>query len=342
MVMHEINGNRFYNESCITGTRENVEDNSVDLIITDPPYGIKGDQLHKHYNRNEEYVVDGYVEIPAEEYNDFSHQWIKEAERILKPNGQIYIVSGYTNLYDILDALRSTKLREINHIIWKYNFGVYTQRKYISSHYHILYYEKPGPGKRVFNRDCRYGPTEKTEKGGSRNYRDREDVWLINREYKPGREKNKNELPTALLVKMIQYSSVENDLVCDLFLGGFSTVRTAIGLKRRAMGFEISSAIFTKKIEEMKNLKPGFLLDTLREPLMENYENQGRKWESKEKKRLISRFSELMKDNNKSQTIKILSKEFGRGRWSIEKILKKYAPVTGRKRTNNRSIEEFG
>lgn len=59
-------GGKFYNTDCITGRRENIADGSVDLIITDPPYGIRGDQLHKHYDRKESFVIDGYVEVPAE------------------------------------------------------------------------------------------------------------------------------------------------------------------------------------------------------------------------------------------------------------------------------------
>ena len=43
-----------------------------------------------------------------------------------------YIISGYTNLPAILNALRQTSLQEMNHIIWKYNFGVYTRRKFVS------------------------------------------------------------------------------------------------------------------------------------------------------------------------------------------------------------------
>lgn len=238
----------FYNEDCITGSQKYINDNSIDLIITDPPFAIKGDTLHKHYNRNEEFVVEGYVEIPQKDYADFSIRWIKEAERILKPGGSIYIISGYTNLIDILNALRTTNLKEINHIIWKYNFGIFTTRKYVSSHYHILYYEKPGR-KREFNTESRYSLTAKQNKR-SLNYADREDVWIINREFKPGLIKNKNELPTKLLEKMIQYSSNEGDLICDFFLGGFSTAKVAKKLNRRIIGFEISKKIFDIKIKD--------------------------------------------------------------------------------------------
>jgi site-specific DNA-methyltransferase (adenine-specific) len=322
----EIYGNVFYNEDCITGAATHIPDGSVDLIITDPPYGIKGDKLHQHYNRNEKFVIDGYVEIPEDKYADFSLTWIKEAERILKPGGSIYIVSGYTNLYHILHALYQTNLEEINHIIWKYNFGVYTKTKYVSSHYHILYYQKPGK-RRTFNLESRYGTCEKTEDGRSLNYRDREDVWIINREYKPGKIKNKNELPYKLLKKIIQYSSNEGDLICDMFLGGFSTAIVAIGLNRRCIGFEISETMFkarTREIDQNNVIKPGFMIPELRKPVIKNLEKQGKAWTSQEEDYLRIRYRELRQSGqNKKDIIEIIGEELGRGRWSIEKAIKK-------------------
>jgi site-specific DNA-methyltransferase (adenine-specific) len=312
---------RFYNEDCVAGAKKHLAADSVDLIITDPPYGINGDELHQHYNRDEEFVVEGYVDVPASEYGEFSLNWIREAERILKPGGSIYIVSGYTNLYHILHALRQTELEEINHIIWKYNFGVYTSKKYVSSHYHILYYQKPG-GERTFNLESRFGLEEKDPEGGSLNYQDREDVWIINREYKPGQVKNKNELPTALLVKMIQYSSNEGDLVCDMFLGGFSTAKVAIGLNRRAVGFEVAPRIFAAKVSEMEAIEPGFLLPGLRVPRIEKRANRGKPWTDADREFLQSRFDQLIRaGKTKKDAIAIVGRELGRGRWAIERML---------------------
>ncbi|MCD6412757.1 MAG: site-specific DNA-methyltransferase [Elusimicrobia bacterium] len=314
---------KLYNEDCIQGARKHLKDNSIDLIITDPPYGIKGDKLHKHYNRAEEYVLQGYIEVPQEEYAQFSYRWIKEAERVLKPGGSIYIVSGYTNLIDILNALRQTRLKEINHIIWKYNFGVYTKTKFVSSHYHILYYRKPG-GHYTFNTFCRYSADERDETGISSNYRDREDVWIINREYKPGQIKNKNELPKELLMKMILYSSNAGDLICDFFLGGFSTAKVAIGLNRNVCGFEKSKDAYTYQIKEMKKIKPGGLLEIIKKPKQCFLFNQGKIWSETQKNEVIEKYRNYRKSNNKSKKtiIKNIAREFGRGYFSILNVLK--------------------
>lgn len=312
----------FYNIDCIEGAKKYLNNASIDLIITDPPYGIGGDMLHKHYNRNEDWVLDGYIEVLPEEYPDFTFQWIKEAERVLKPGGAIYIVSGYTNLRHILNALAATTLKEVNHIIWKYNFGVYTKKKYISSHYHILYYVKPG-GEPVFNTHCRYADAEKNEEAsGSLNYQDREDVWTINREYKPGKVKNKNELPTQLLSKIIQYSSNEGDMVCDFFLGSFSTAKVAIGLNRRACGFEKSQIAFSYQINEVEKMPSGSLLGTLRIPAENKYFNQGKPLKEVDRGEIIRRYKSL-KENGWSKKIIIdqLGDELGRGPWSLAKII---------------------
>ena len=293
----------------------------MDLIISDPPYGIQGDRLDRHYNRNENHVIDGYVEVPASEYSAFSENWIKQAERILKPGGSIYIVSGYTNLVHILNALQKTQLQEKNHLIWKYNFGVYAKTKYISSHYHILYCTKKGK-RHTFNTFSRYADFEKSENGGSSNYKDREDVWIINREFKPGQTKNKNELPTQLLIKMIQYSSSEGDVVCDMFLGSFSTAKVAKGLNRRAIGFEISKSAFDHQKKEFEKLETGYLLDQIRKPPKNRFLNQGKPISPADRNQILrDHATHVNCGMSKRESLQTLSEKFGRGYWSILKIV---------------------
>lgn len=312
----------FYNEDCIIGAQKYLKDNSVDLIISDPPYGIEGDKLDKHYNRDECNVIDGYVEVEENEYSEFSLRWIKEAARVLKPGGSIYIVSGYSQLRHVLNALAQTKLKEKNHIIWKYNFGVYTSKKFISSHYHILYYVKPPTNKVTFNTNAFYADFEKNNAGGSLNYLDREDVWIINREYKPGQKKNKNELPKSLLTKMILYSSNPNDLVCDFFLGSFSTAKVAKGLGRNSCGFELNKNAFDFQSEEIKKIEFGAYLSEKNEVPKNKKINKGKTLTKLEIDSILMEYNQLIKKGKSKKTsIDIISENYGRGYWSILNII---------------------
>ncbi|MDR2170892.1 MAG: site-specific DNA-methyltransferase [Planctomycetaceae bacterium] len=312
----------FYNLDCIEGAQKYLKSNSVNLIICDPPYGINGDKLDKHYNRDESNVLDGYVEVSQKDYPEFSARWINEAARVLRPGGSIYIVSGYSQLRHILNALANTELQERNHIIWKYNFGVYTSKKFISSHYHILYYVKPPCNNLTFNTNAFFADNEKSENGGSMNYLDREDVWIINREYKPGQIKNKNELPKSLLTKMILYSSNPNDMVCDFFLGSFSTAKIAIGLGRQACGFELNKNAFDYQIKEIEKIKSGELLPELRNVPENKLFNKGKPLTQDEIKKIITEFSQLtQKGITKKMACNSISEKYGRGYWSILNIV---------------------
>ena len=243
---------KIYNEDCITGSPQHFEDESVDLMICDPPFGIKESTMDKHYNRLDSNVIGGYIEAP-ENYYQFSYDWITQAKRILKPNGSIYIISGWTNLLDVLSACRKIDLFLINHIIWKYNFGVYTSKKFVSSHYHILYLKKNKKSNPVFNTNCRFSSSEKSDKNRSLLYSDMEDVWMINKEYKPNQIKNQNKLPENLVRKIILYSSNKNDTVCDFFLGNFTTAIVSKKLGRTPAGFEINKNAFDHNMSVLAN-----------------------------------------------------------------------------------------
>jgi site-specific DNA-methyltransferase (adenine-specific) len=227
---------KVYNQSCIDGMREHVKDNSVDQIFTDPPYGIDGDELDIHYHRDESNVVPGYIDVPLSQYAKFSQEWISECARVLRPGGSLYIVSGYTNLHHVLNALHSTELEEVNHIIAKYTFGVNATKKWVSSHYHILFWEKPAKGKqkRTFNNSYKYTDNKDS-------YNDRLSVQDMPRDYKPGQIKNKNQLSEDFIEKFIRYSSNRGDTVLDCFGGGLTTGRTALRWGRNFIGFELNT-----------------------------------------------------------------------------------------------------
>ena len=130
--------NRIYNKNCLEGMKS-ISNNSIDLIITDPPFAIDFKSKKANYNRTAHRVLDGYKEIPKNEYYDFTRNWIKGSFRILKNTGSMYVFSGWNNLKDILNALDEIGFTTTNHIIWKYQFGVVTRKKFVTSHYHCLF-----------------------------------------------------------------------------------------------------------------------------------------------------------------------------------------------------------
>jgi site-specific DNA-methyltransferase (adenine-specific) len=309
---------KIYNEDCVEGAKK-IKDQSVDLIICDPPFGINETSFHKHYARNEANIIDGYIEAP-EDYQEFSNRWIAEAKRILKPTGTLYIISGWSKLREILNSCHYNNMNIINHCIWKFNFGVNTTKKWVTSHYHVLMIGDPK--KITFNTFCRFGQKEKDENDKSLLYKDMEDVFVINKEFQQGEMKNKNKLPDELIKKLLLYSSKEGDVVCDFFMGNFTTAYCSLKFGRNCIGFEMNKNSYDHHVNKLKNVAFGENLRKLKLVDDGKPKNQGKKIEKDEKEQIIIRFNELRKTLNKKNSIQILENEFGRGKFSIINILK--------------------
>jgi site-specific DNA-methyltransferase (adenine-specific) len=224
---------------CISGMK-NLPKECIDLVIADPPFGIDFSSKENLYNRNSDLVPSGYKEVAPTEYLEFTKAWIQEVPRILKNTGSIYIFSGWTHLKEILDAIqcKSSKLTIINHLIWKYQFGVFTRRKFVTSHYHVLFCVK-NPKKYFFNKIEHYP----------------EDVWEIPRKYKPGQIKNRTKLPEEVVSRCIHFSSRPGDLIFDPFMGNGTTAVCAKANYRHFLGYEINrnlKAIIEKNLNTIQ------------------------------------------------------------------------------------------
>lgn len=235
--MEKLEFNKIYNMDSIEGMK-GIPNSTIDLVITDPPFAIDFKAKRNNYNRTSSMVLEGYNEISRERYYDFTLKWMKELYRVLKESGSMYVFSGWNNLKDILIAIDELGFITVNHIIWKYQFGVVTKRKFVTSHYHCLYVCK-NDKKRKFSPYSRYGKEEKNKDGGSLHYRDKEDVWFIKREYWTGDQKTPTKLPAELIKKILMYSSEEGDIVLDPFLGSGQVAVVSKMLSRQYIGFEI-------------------------------------------------------------------------------------------------------
>lgn len=236
---------------CLEGL-PHVENESIDLIITDPPFALDFKASKANYNRKDSNVLSGYVEIAPEHYLNFTRAWMQEAFRCLKTCGSMFVFSGWTNLKDILIALDEVGFVTVNHIIWKYQFGVVCKRKFVTSHYHCLYVCKNDKTRKFFN-SARYSQEDKTESGGSKRYQDLEDVWHIKREYWRGQIKTQNKLPSEIIQKILLYTSEPGDLVLDPFIGSGQVAVVCKQNNRKFIGFEIVSDYYTFAKERIEN-----------------------------------------------------------------------------------------
>jgi len=213
----------------------NVELNvKADLIFADPPFGIDFKGNLGTYNRTPDAL--SYIEVSREEYPKFIRDLAEWCYNNLKPNGSMWLVSGWNNLRWVLDAIEDVGFIQLNHVIWKYQFGVFTRRKFVTSHYHLLLLIKDEENY-TFNKPEHYS----------------EDVWMIKRPYHRGEETAGNELPDELVERCIKVSSNPRDLVIDPVLGSGTTMKACLKLNRRCIGIELNRNL-EKRIRE--KLKP--------------------------------------------------------------------------------------
>ena len=129
-----IEHNIIHNEDCILGMKK-IKDNSVDIIISDPPYNIGKD----FGNDSDKQEMDDYL--------IWCDCWIKECIRILKPNGTLYIY-GFS---EILAFIRVRINIHVRWIIWHYTNKVTPSLNFWQrTHESILCCSKEKPN---FNRD---------------------------------------------------------------------------------------------------------------------------------------------------------------------------------------------
>lgn len=237
-----------YNEDCFLRLPK-IKSNSVDLIIVDPPYGIK-------------YQEEEWDDI--KDFINYSEIWIKECFRILKDTGSFYSFMGWTNaakfklLIDRFGIIRNwiTWIRHKGRGSTKnYNsvaeFILYYTKtdKYIFNSYkllkkHVIPYMKDGKPRGWFTDQngikCRW-----TGLSNAWNYTA---PWWSMHEYTG----HPTQKPEMLIERIILASSNEGDLVLDPFMGSGTTGAVCKKLDRQFIGIEKSKVYFnicTKRIE---------------------------------------------------------------------------------------------
>ncbi len=226
---------------------KSFDNNSIDLIIADPPYNVGKDYGNNSDKQN------------FEEYIDFTKQWLTECHRILKNDGTIYIFIGFryiSYLYQILE--KDLNMHFINWITWHYTQGIGKTKGFSPRHDDILMFSKSPSYK--FNIDDIRIPQKYYRKVNNMRGANPGDVWEISHIHycQEGRQKHPTQKPEALIERMILASSDENDLVLDPFSGSGTTLRVCQQLNRNCIGIEINEDYVSSTKKRLESKFEGF------------------------------------------------------------------------------------
>ncbi len=220
--------NKIYNEDCLKGMKK-IPDNSVDLVVTDPPYLVnyktnhRKDKSHRFNNvilndDNEQLIID----------------YINECYRIMKPNTAMYMFCSSSKV-DFFKQQLEKKFKIKNMIIWvKNNHTAGDLQASFGRKYEIIFLVNKGrkklEGKRIT------------------------DVWFFDR-VSGKKQMHQNQKPVDLLEQCINKHSVEGDVVFDGFIGGGSTAIACINTNRNYIGFELDEGYYKLAKERIENHK---------------------------------------------------------------------------------------
>ena len=230
---------------------EGFEDESFDLVFADPPYFLS----------NGGFTVSSGRQVPvdkgdwdrssgfAEDF-EFHLAWLRECQRLLRPDGTLWVSGTYHSIYACGFALQSLGYRVLNEIAWfkpnaAPNLG---RRMFTASHETLIWASRSSSSKHTFN----YGDM-KDEPGNNDPFKsagkqmrsvwgipDGADIWVnappAMREKTHGR--HPTQKPEALLERVILASSSHGDLVLDPFCGSGTTGVAALRHGRRFVGVD--------------------------------------------------------------------------------------------------------
>nr|MDO8086210.1 site-specific DNA-methyltransferase [Candidatus Sigynarchaeum springense] len=207
------------------------------LIIADPPFGLEFDKS------SHEYGADNYIlyedKFSGNEYEEFSFKWISACYDALAKNGAMYVISGWTRIGEILNAVKRTQFHLINHIIWHFGWGVFARKRYVTSHYHILFLVKD-------KNDYCFVPQFSNPNTKRKGEKYEEDVWYWP-EYNRGNDPDRVyghpcQIALDVLEKIVLISSKPGDWVGDVFSGSGGTILACRRLGRNVIAFEKNRA----------------------------------------------------------------------------------------------------
>lgn len=248
VFVDEKHGLRLYQGDAMELLRQ-ARSEMFDLIFADPPYFLSNDgitcQAGKMVSVNKG-VWDKATTF--EEIHKFNLEWLEQCQRLLKPNGTIWVTGTSHNIYSVGFALQTLGYKILNDIAWyKVNPPPNLSCRYFTHATETILWARRSPKARhTFNYE--------EMKRENRN-KQMQSLWQIPppRPHEKRYGKHPTQKPEALLDRIIRASSNPHDIVLDPFCGSATTGVACARLGRRFVGFEMDNAYIKVAAKRMED-----------------------------------------------------------------------------------------
>lgn len=250
---------------CIKIMRE-LKSESVDCIFADPPYNLQlNGELHRPNNSRVDGVDNDWDQFESlKSYDEFTREWLSAARDLLKPDGTIWVIGSYHNIFRLGYILQDLGFWILNDVIWRKSNPMpnFRGRRYTNAHETLIWASKSKDSKYCFNYEAM-----KTFN---------EDLQMRSDWYLPlctgqerlkdidGKKAHPTQKPESLLYRVLLSSTRKDEIVLDPFFGTGTTGAVAKKLGRRYIGIEQDNryaAFARERIKEIKPLK-GAVIET--------------------------------------------------------------------------------
>lgn len=214
-----------------------ARENSVDMIFADPPYFLSNGGLTCHAGKMVSVNKGKWDKSKGvEENHKFTLEWLKSCQRVLKPDGTIWVSGTAHIIYSVGFAMQQLGYRILNDIVWyKRNAPPNLSCRYFThSTETVLWAAKNPKSKHYFN----YELMKKINNG-----KQMRNVWEM--PSPPAKEKKFGKHPTQkpveLLKRLILASTEKDSLILDPFCGSSTTGIASLLLDRRYVGIDMEN-----------------------------------------------------------------------------------------------------
>ncbi|KTR82040.1 modification methylase [Novosphingobium barchaimii] len=223
---------------CIAAMRS-LPDASIDMIFADPPYNLQlGGDLSRPDGSHVDAVTDHWDKFDSfATYDAFTRAWLAEARRILKPDGSLWVIGSYHNIFRVGASLQDAGFWILNDIVWRKANPMpnFKGTRFTNAHETLIWASMGEKAKYTFNYTAMKTLNDELQMRSD---------WVLpicggqERLRKGGHRVHPTQKPESLLYRVMLATTKKGDVVLDPFFGTGTTGAVAKRLGREWIGCE--------------------------------------------------------------------------------------------------------